>query len=77
VLVVALVVNWQGRIHYERTRIQGWQQLQQPPQWPQLNAEQVQLLRDHAQRTGQHLKVINGEYYLTDGQRTVKALPKG
>lgn len=77
VIVVALVVNWQGRIHFERIQTQRYQALAQPPQCPQLNAEQVALLRDHAQRTGQHLKVINGEYYLSDGQRTVKALLKG
>lgn len=76
VLIIALVVNWQGRIHFERIQLQRYQELAQPPQWPQLNAEQVQLLRDHAQRTGQQLRVINGEYYLTDGQRTVKALLK-
>lgn len=76
VIVVALVVNWQGRIHFERIQIQRYQALAQPPQWPQLNAEQVALLRGHAQRTGQQLRVINGEYYLNDGQRTVKALLK-
>ena len=75
-LVIALVVNWQGRIHFERLQIQRYQELAQPPQWPQLNAEQVALLRDHAQRTRQQLRVINGEYYLSDGQRTVKALLK-
>lgn len=77
VIVVSLVINWQGRIHFERTRQQGYQALAQPPQWPQLNAEQVALLRDHAQCTGQHVIIRNGQYYLTDGQRTVKALLKG
>lgn len=75
-IVVSLVINWQGRIHFERTRQQGYQVLAQPPQWPQLNAEQVALLRDYAVQTGQQLRVINGEYYLSDGQRTVKALLK-
>lgn len=77
VLVVALVVNWQGRIHFERIQLQRYQELAQPPQWPQLNAEQVQLLRDHAAQTGKRVIVQDGQYYLTDGQRTVKALLKG
>lgn len=78
VLIVALVVNWQGRLHFERIQLQRYQELAQPPQWPQLNAEQVALLRDHAQRTGQQLRVIDGEYYLeeTNG-RTYRALLKG
>jgi len=77
VLVVALVINWQGRIHFERVQLQRYPELAHPPRWPQLNAEQVQLLKDHAARTGQQLRIINNEYYLTDGQHTVKALLKG
>jgi len=73
-VVVALVVNWQGRIYYERTR-QAPQLAQ--AQHGQLTVDQVRLLRDYARRTGQRVSVVDGEYCLSDGQRTVKALLKG
>lgn len=76
-VVVALVVNWQGRIWLERTRQAP--QLVQRQAWPTLSAEQVLMLYDHARRTGQRVIVDaeDGSYCLTDGQRTVKALLKG
>ncbi len=74
-VVVALVVNWQGRIFYERTR-QGHQIAQNSP-GQRLTAEQVALLQDYARRHGQRVSVVEGEYHLSDGQRTVKALLKG
>lgn len=75
-VVVALVVNWQGRIWLERTR-QAPQLAQQAQQWPQLNADQLRLLQNYARRSGQRLIRQEDGYYLDDGQRTVKALLKG
>ena len=76
IIVGALLVNWHGRIHYERTRQGSWQQLAQPPAYPALTDAQLKLLYEYAATQGQKLTVVNGEYYLSDGQRTVKALLK-
>lgn len=75
-VVVGLVVNWQGRIYLERTRQAP--QLTQQVQRPQLSADQVRMLYDYARRSGQRVRVVEGEYYLeaTNG-RQVKALLKG
>lgn len=74
-LVIALVVNWQGRIWYQRT-VQTGPTLT-THQAHALTADQMQLLQDYAAQTGKQLRVIDGEYYLSDGQHTVKALLKG
>ena len=75
-VVVGLIVNWQGRIWLERTRQAP--QLAERAQWPQLNADQVRMLQDYARRSGQRLRVVEGEYYLEDTSgRQVKALLKG
>ena len=75
VVVVGLVVNWQGRIWLERTRQAP--QLAEAQQWPQLSADQLCLLQNYARRSGQRLIRQEDGYYLDDGQRTVKALLKG
>jgi hypothetical protein len=75
-VVVGLIVNWQGRIWLERTRQAP--QLAERAQWPQLNADQVRMLQDYARRSGQRVRVVNGEYFLEDTSgRQVKALLKG
>lgn len=74
-VVVGLIVNWQGRIWFERTRQAP--QLAQGQAWPALNADQVRMLHDHARRTGMRVLRQQDGYYLTDGQHTVKALLKG
>lgn len=71
-VVVGLVVNWQGRIFYARTR-----QAPQLARAQQLTADQVRLLEDYARRTGQLVIRQQDDYFLTDGQHTVKALLKG
>lgn len=76
IIVVTLLVNWQGRIHYERTRQGAWQQLAQPPARPALASEQLKLLYEYAEQNGKRVQIVNGEYFLTDGQTTVKALLK-
>lgn len=42
-----------------------------------LTDDQVRMLQSHAERTGQQLIKRDGQFYLSDGQRTVKALLKG
>ena len=75
-VVLGLVINWQGRIYYERTR--QTPQLAEPSPWPQLPPDKLRLLQNYARRSGQWVSVIEGEYYLSDGQgRKVKALLKG
>lgn len=72
-VVLVIVVNWQGRIWYAKTIHAG----PQPSQVRTLTATQVDLLQSYAVRTGKQLVYHDGEYFLTDGQTTVKALLKG
>lgn len=65
-LVVLLVVNWQGRIWYKYAE-RGT---------PMLDAKQRVLLTGYAQEHGMKIKVVDQTIYLTNGQKTIKALPK-
>jgi hypothetical protein len=73
-IVLGLIVNWQGRIWYERTQHAPALAMQQAPM---LDANKLRLLQEHARQRGMWVVERDGEYLLTDGVKTIKALPKG
>lgn len=62
-LIILLVVNWGGKIAFMRAKYA-------------LSTQQLMLLQDYADRTGKKIVMQNGQYYLTDGQTTIRAILK-
>jgi len=62
-LIIMIAVHYGGKIALLKTRYN-------------LQAHQLMLLQDYADRTGKQIVMRNGQYFLTDGVTTIRAILK-